>query len=149
MSYLLDTCIISKLRKIKNEPNAQFKFWILSHPETYYFLSVLTIGEIQAGISKLNPQREEENRKKIIFEDWLLSDLMPRFKDRILCIDEHTTSIWGAMKGEAFKRNRTLPVIDSLIAATAIQHNLILVTENTKDFIGIGVRLINPLEPSL
>ncbi len=146
MSYLLDTCIISKVRKIKNEPNGQLKFWILSHPETYYFLSVLTIGEIQAGISKLKKQNEEDNRKRMIYEDWLLSDLIPRFKDRILPIDEHTCTIWGAMKGEAFKRNRTLPVIDSLIAATAIQHNLILVTENTKDFIDTGARLINPFE---
>jgi len=146
MSYLLDTCIISKLRKIKNEPNSPLKFWILSHPETYYFLSVLTIGEIQSGISKLNPQKVEENKKRMVYEDWLLSDLIPRFKDRILNIDEHTVSIWGTMKGDAFKRNRTLPVIDSLLAATAIQHNLILATENTKDFIETGVRLINPLQ---
>lgn len=146
MSYLLDTCIISRLRKIKNGPNSQLKEWILSHPETYYFLSVLTIGEIQAGISKLDQQKEEDSKKRMIFEDWLLSALIPRFKDRILQIDEHTSTIWGMMKGKAFKQNRTLPVIDSLIAATAIQHNLILVTENTKDFIETGVRLINPLE---
>lgn len=146
MSYLLDTCIISKLRKIKHEPKSLLKDWILSHPETYYFLSVLTVGEIQAGISRLNQKKEEENRKRMMLEDWLLSDLIPRFRDRILQIDDHTCSIWGVMKGEAFKRNRTLPVIDALIAATAIQHNLILVTENTKDFIETGVRLINPLQ---
>lgn len=149
MSYLLDTCIISKLRKIRNEPNSSFKHWMLSHPESYYFLSVLTLGEIQAGISKLNPQKSEENKKRMIFEDWLLSDLIPRFKDRILNVDEHTSSIWGAMKGEAFRKNRTLPVIDSLIAATAIQHNLILVTENIKDFVDLGVRLINPFDENL
>lgn len=142
MSYLLDTCIISRLRKIKSNPIDQLKNWILSHPENYYFLSVLTIGEIQAGISKLN--RGDE--KKMILEDWLLTDLIPRFRDRILPIDEHTSTLWGSLKGEAFKRNKTLPVIDSLIAATAIQHNLILVTENTKDFIDTGVRLINPLQ---
>ena len=146
MSYLLDTCIVSKLRKIKSEPDNQLRNWILSHSETYYFLSVLTLGEIQAGISKLNQRKEEENRKRMIFEDWLLSDLIPRFRDRILPIDEHTSSIWGTMRGEASMRNRTLPVIDSLIAATAIQHNLILVTENTKDFVETGVRLINPLQ---
>lgn len=144
MSYLLDTCIVSKLRKIKTEPNSHLSSWILSHPETNYFLSVLTIGEIQAGISKLSRHKEEENRKRMIYEDWLLSDLIPRFKDRILCIDEYTSNIWGIMKGEASRRNRTLPLIDSLIAATAIQHSLILVTENIKDFIDTGVRLINP-----
>lgn len=149
MSYLLDTCIVSKLRKIKFDADSPLKDWILSHPESYYFLSVLTIGEIQAGISKLNPHKEEEKRKRMIYEDWLLSDLIPRFRDRILNIDDHTSSIWGTIKGDAFRRNRTLPVIDSLIAATAIQHNLILATENTKDFIETGVRLINPMEKGL
>jgi hypothetical protein len=120
--------------------------WILSHPETHYFLSVLTIGEIQAGISKLNQEDSQEKRKRMVYEDWLLSELVPRFRDRILQIDEHTSAIWGIMKGEAYRRNRTLPVIDSLLAATAIQHNLILVTENTKDFMETGARLINPFE---
>ncbi len=146
MSYLLDTCIISRLRKIRNEPNDPLKQWILSHPEGSYFLSVLTLGEIQAGISKLNEKKEEDQRKKMIFEDWLLSELIPRFKNRILQVDEHTCSIWGVMKGEAAQRKRTLPVIDSLLAATAIQHNLILVTENTKDFLETGVHMVNPLE---
>lgn len=81
----------------------------------------------------------------MIFEDWLLSELIPRFKDRILPIDDHTCSIWGMMKGDAYKRNKTLPVIDSLIAATAIQHNLILVTDNIKDFQETGVKLFNPI----
>lgn len=95
-----------------------------------HFISVLSIGEIQAEISKLNIGNEEAKKKRMIFEDWLLSDLIPRFKDRIL--DKHTASLWGTIKGEAHSHNRTLPVIDSLIAATALQHNLILVTENTK-----------------
>ena len=143
MSYLLDTCIISKLRKIQHESNGALKFWILAHPESDYFLSVLTIGEIQAGISKLG-QREDGKRR--IYEDWLLNDLIPRFKDRILHVDDHTCTIWGEIKGDAYRRNRTLPVIDSLLAATAIQYNLIFVTENTKDFVDTGVRLVNPFE---
>jgi predicted nucleic acid-binding protein len=143
MSYLLDTCIISKLRKIKNESHHPLQDWILSHSETSYFLSVLTIGEIQAGISKL----DAHDKKKIVFEDWLLSELIPRFKDRILYFDDHTASIWGTMRGEVLKHGINLPVIDSLIAATAIQHNLILVTENIKDFTKTGARLLNPLQP--
>lgn len=144
MSYLLDTCILSKLRKIKNESDVRLKAWILSHPESFYYISVLSIGEIQAGISKLNAKNEEHKKKRMIYEDWLLGELIPRFKDRILDIDKHTASLWGTMKGEAQIQNRTLPVIDSLIAATAIQHNLILVTENVKDFISTGVKLFNP-----
>ena len=71
MSYLLDTCIISKLRKIKHEPKSLLKDWILSNPETYYFLSVLTVGEIQTGISRLNQKKEEEYRKERSVEDRL------------------------------------------------------------------------------
>lgn len=136
--------MISKLRKIKNEPNDSLQSWILSHHESHYFLSVFTIGEVQTGISKLNIHDKDENRKKMIFEDWLLCELIPRFKERILNFDSHTASIWGTIKGEALKKGTNLPVIDSLIAATAIQHNLILVTENIKDFRNTGVRLLNP-----
>lgn len=139
MTYLLDTCIVSKLRKIKNESDAQLQEWVLSHSENHYFLSVLTIGEIQMGISKL------DGNKKGVLENWLLGELIPRFKDRILVFDNHTASIWGEIKGTALKRGYNLPVIDSLIAATAIQHNLIVVTENTKDFNQTGARLLNPL----
>jgi predicted nucleic acid-binding protein len=146
MSYLFDTCILSKLRKIRNEPDDQFQTWIMSRPENYYFVSVLSIGEIQFGISKLNLSNEENKKKKVIFESWLSGDLVPRFKDRILNIDAHTVSIWGTIRGEASLQNRTLPVIDSLIAATAIQYNLILVTENTKDFVHTGAKLLNPFK---
>src|SRR3972149_7408766 len=124
MSYLLDTCIISKFRKIKTEFNAHLHDWILSHIEASYYLSSLTVGEIQFGISKLSSKDEQ---KKRVFEDWLLGDLIPRFRNRILPIDVHTASIWGEIRGKAQKNGRLLPVIDALIAATAIQHHLILV----------------------
>ena len=143
MSYLLDTCIISKLRKNKTE-SSPLAEWIASRAERYYFLSVFTVGEIQMGISKLSSQKPEEKRKKMVYEDWLLNELVPRFKDRILPFDNHTASIWGTMKDEALKTGLNLPVIDSLIAATAIQYNLTLVTENIKDFSETGARLLNP-----
>jgi predicted nucleic acid-binding protein len=143
MSYLLDTCIISRLRKLPSEPNAMLQFWILSHRETDYFLSSLTVGEVQAGISKLGPN---ETKKKMILEDWLLGELLPRFNGRILPFDSHTASIWGELKGNAQKQGFNLPVIDSMIGATAIQHNLILVTENIKDFKLTGAHLLNPYD---
>lgn len=143
MSYLLDTCIVSKLSKISLASNDVLKNWILSRPETEYFISVLTIGEIQFGISKL---RSVEGRKKAALEAWLLADLIPRFKDRILPIDDHTATFWGMMRGRASQHGRLYPVIDALIAASALQHNLILVTENVKDFHDTGVIVINPLQ---
>jgi predicted nucleic acid-binding protein len=137
MGYLLDTCIISKLRQ---KPSDNLQKWILSHPETEYHISVLTIGEIQFGISKL----DDKSKKKSMLEEWLLVDLIPRFKNRIFQIDVHTVSIWGSMRATQQKKGRIFPVIDSLIASTAIQHNLILATENTRDFEDTGVYLINP-----
>lgn len=141
MSYLLDTCIISKLRKISIESNDSLQNWILSHPETEYFISVLTVGEIQYGISKLN---STEDRKKTLLEEWLLADLIPRFKNRILPIDSHTATLWGIMRGRQSRKGRLYPVIDSLIAATALQHNLILATDNVVDFQDTGAIVVNP-----
>ena len=141
MTYLLDTCILSKLRKI-NADSEILKCWIDKHLETSYFISALSIGEIQTGISKLG---QEEQKKKMVLEEWLLGDLIPRFEHRILGIDVHTCSLWGQLRGEALKMGRPIPVIDALIAATAMQHHLILVTENTRDFQSTGVHLLNPL----
>lgn len=142
MSYLLDTCILSIGRKTKTSDSEKLKRWLDKHPETSYFISAISIGEIQTGISKL---KSEEQTKRIVFENWLLCELIPRFEHRILGIDTHTCSLWGRLRGEAQKKGRLLPPIDALIAASAIQHQLILVTENIKDFSYTGVPLLNPL----
>jgi len=141
MTYLLDTCILSEARKSNYPKSEKIKLWLDECPETNTFISVITLGEIQAGISKLN---QNEQRKKALFENWLLTDLIPRFEHRILSIDIHTCSIWGQLRGEAQKNGHPLPAIDMLIAATAIQHRLVLVTINTKDFVSTGVSLLNP-----
>ena len=140
MSYLLDTCILSKARK-SNSDSEKLKRWLDQYPETSYFISVLSIGEIQAGIAKL---RDKEHEKKMVFENWLLGSLLPRFEHRILGVDLETCSLWGQLRGEAQKRGSPLPAIDALIAASAMRHQLILVTENTKDFLATGAHLVNP-----
>lgn len=142
MSFLLDTCILSKLRKIKTYPNEQLESWFSKYPEIEYYISSLTIGEIQKGISKLN---QHENKNKMILTEWLLGELIPRFEGRILPIDVQTAAIWGDLCGNAQSKGYLFPVIDSLLAATALQHHLILVTENTKDFERMNVKLFNPV----
>ncbi|HLB53233.1 MAG TPA: type II toxin-antitoxin system VapC family toxin [Chlamydiales bacterium] len=141
MSYLLDTCILSKGRKI-NAASGKLKQWFNEHPETSYFISAISVGEIQAGISKL---RQEEHDKKRVFESWLLDELLPRFAHRIIGIDTHTCLLWGQLCGDAKRKGRPIPAVDAFIAASAIQHQLILVTENVQAFSATGVRLINPL----
>ncbi|KAF3362493.1 PilT protein domain protein [Chlamydiales bacterium STE3] len=144
MSYLLDTCILSKLRKIAKQPDIKLENWIKKHNENLYFISALTIGEIQSGISKLNLKKNEGAHKRLLLEDWLLEELIPRFHNRILSIDVEVVLAWGRLFGEKKQKGLIIPVVDSLIAATAIVHNLTLVTENISDFIETGARLFNP-----
>lgn len=142
MTYLLDTCIVSKLPKMVSRGDIKLQNWISKHDETAYFLSVVTIGEIQARISKLtNPS---DQRKKMLLEEWLISDLIPRFQGRIIAVDEIVAKKWGQIVGEGKSKGICIPSNDALIAATAITHNLIVVTENGKDFINSGVSLFNP-----
>ena len=100
MTYLLDTCVLSKGRKLKLYDN--LKQWLEKHPDSSYFISAVSIGEIQTGISKLGPA---EQKKKSILESWLLGDLTERFKQRILRIDVHTCTIWGQIRGEAQRKD--------------------------------------------
>jgi predicted nucleic acid-binding protein len=142
MTYLLDTCIISKLRTLSKKPDPILENWISKHQEKQYFLSVLTVGEIQKGISKLN-----DDVQRRILEDWLLGEVVPRFGKRILGIDTTVATCWGELVGSHLNAGLTLPSIDSLLAATAMSNNLILVTHNSKDFNKMkGLRFYNPWE---
>jgi predicted nucleic acid-binding protein len=137
MSYLLDTCVLSEARK----PNADARVidWLERIDESRLFLSAVTLGEIQKGISKL-----EESQRRRALQIWLEQDLSQRFTGRILPMDAETALEWGRLQGQAARAGRTLPVIDSLIAATAIRHGLILATRNTADFEGVPMKLLNP-----
>lgn len=144
MSYLLDTCILSKLRKINKHPDLKLENWIKSRGEDTFFISVLTIGEFQSGISKLNLKKKEEGQKRLVLEDWFREELIPRFHSRILAIDVEVVLTWGKLYGEKKQKGLSIPVTDGLIAATAIVHNLTVVTENISDFIETGARIFNP-----
>lgn len=144
MTYLLDTCIVSKLRKLRFQPDPALQDWIVKHPESSYFLSVLTLGEIQAGIAKLNPLHPEEQKRRMLLEDWLFGDLVPRFQNRIIDIDLQVVFTWGKIQGGKRKKGHNTPIIDGLIAATAVHHGLIVVTENSKDFEKSGAEIFNP-----
>jgi toxin FitB len=137
--YLLDTCVISEL--IRAEPSPKVMEWIDGQEEQNLHLSVITLGEIEKGISKL-----AEGRKKMQLQAWLADELMERFNGRIFGITTEVACCWGKMLGESEKIGRSLPVVDALIAATAITNGLIVVTRNTADMSGSGATLLDPWE---
>ena len=135
--FLLDTNIISEL--IKPKPEAKLTEWVESADEDLLYLSVLTIGEIRKGIVTM-----EQGRRRIALQSWLETDLKPRFSGRVLAIDEATADRWGAITGDTAAQGITVPVVDGLLAATALQYNLTLVTRNTKNLTGTNVQAFNP-----
>ena len=139
MKYLLDTCLISEL--VKKEPNPGVVNWLDEQDEQKLFLSVQNLGELQKGISKL-----PDGTKKDELQAWIGLDLVERFTGRILDIDLETALCRGRIQGEAEQEGLKLPVMDSLIAATAAAHGLIVVTRNVRDMERCGVRVCNPWE---
>jgi hypothetical protein len=137
VKYLLDTCLISEL--VKKEPNPAVMNWLDEQDEQTLFLSVLNLGEVQKGISKL-----PDGTKKDELQAWVALDLVERFTGRILEIDLETALCWGRLQAEAEQAGEKLPVMDSLIAATASAHGLIVVTRNVRDTERCRVRVCNP-----
>ncbi len=137
--FLLDTNVISEL--VKPRPQPAVVRWVEETDENLLCLSVLTLGEIRKGVAVL-----QKSVRRAALEAWLESDLRLRFSKRILPIDEDIADRWGALAGQAQNDGRALPVIDGLLAATAIHHNLTLVTRNTSDIAATGVLLFNPWE---
>jgi len=137
VTYLLDTCVISEL--VAKRPNPSVVTWIDTQLPTDLHLSVITIGEIAKGTSKLAPSRRKDS-----LTTWLNQTLPNRFGERILGIDTATMMLWGDMVGRLEKQGTPMPLLDSLIAAIAIQNSLRLVTRNIDDFAATGIVMLNP-----
>lgn len=135
MKYLLDTNVISET--VKKTPNKGVKDFMQAIPLDRMYLSVLTIGEIRKSIENIN--KDPAQKQKLIY--WLEYDLINSFSDRLLSVDLEVADKWGHVIG---KFKNAIPAIDSLIAATALTHNLILITRNTKDYDKFGLEIINP-----
>ena len=135
--FLLDTNVISEL--VKPRPDPTVTRWIDATDESLLWLSVLTLGEIRKGIVSL-----PDASRRVSLETWLDHELVLRFAGRILVIDQAIADRWGRIAAKAVARKSPLPVIDGLLAATAMQHNLTLVTRNTKDVAVTDVAVFNP-----
>ena len=134
MSYLIDTNIISEIRKGRR-CDVNVARWYEAIEDASLYLSVMVIGEIRKGIEKLRPKNATQAS---MIEDWL-EEVAKAFGDRILPIDGTVANEWGRLTAI-----RPLPVIDGLLAATAKVHGMTLVTRNIADIADLGVHVINP-----
>ncbi len=136
MKYLLDTCVISEL--IKPKPYQPVTDWILRTDEKSLYISVLTIGEIYKGIAKLS-----DSVKKDKLLQWVEEDLTYRFENRILDITPEIAKAWGILQGHWEKHGMKMPVIDSLIAISALVNDFTVVTRNESDMKKSGATILN------
>jgi predicted nucleic acid-binding protein len=139
VSFLLDTCVVSEL--MKRIPHASVVGWVNQTPETATYLSVLTLGELKRGIEK-----QPVSPRRLALEQWLQADIIERFQGRLISLDADSLLTWGALQARLEATGRKMPAIDGLLAASALQHGLTLVTRNVSDFEATGVPLLNPWE---
>jgi predicted nucleic acid-binding protein len=136
MKFLLDTNVISEPKQKK--PNKRVLEWLDAQDESKIYLSVLTVGEIRKGITRL-----ESGKKKAELEEWL-EKMRNRFARRLLPLSEKTFLVWGKMCGEFENKGIVRSALDSLLEATALEHDLIFVTRNVKNFQNSQVMILNP-----
>jgi predicted nucleic acid-binding protein len=133
---LLDTCVLTELRKPEGHPAV--KSAVAEIPDAFLYLSVLTVGEIAKGIGLL-----AAGQKKKALTSWL-TGLETKFGDRILAIDIETARCWGELTARAQKSGIIIPGVDGLLAATALRHGLHVMTRNTRHFEASGALTIDP-----
>jgi predicted nucleic acid-binding protein len=137
MKYLLDTSVITEL--ISSRPNPDVVDFIDSLDQENIFLSAITIGEIAKAIQKLpNAARKQK------LEKWLREDLLVRFKGNIIALDTAIFIRWGELSAKLEGIGVEHPAIDSLIAATVLTHQMVLVTINETDFDNMEIEIVNP-----
>jgi len=138
VSYLLDTNVLSELRKPKADPRV--RAWFDTVPGSALYVSVLVIGEVRQGIERL---RHKDPARTDMFEQWLAT-LLRSYADRIVPITSEVAEEWGRLNVPD-----PLPVVDGLLAATAKVKGWTLVTRNTADVARSGVRVLDPFQHPL
>jgi predicted nucleic acid-binding protein len=135
--YLLDTNVLSELRKVhKGQCDPAVLAWSQTMTPSELFVSVITIFELEVGILLLE-RRDPAQAARM--RAWLTEQIFPTFDDRILSVELSTALICATLHVPNKRPER-----DGFIAATALQHDFVMVTRNTRDFEGTGVRLLNP-----
>jgi predicted nucleic acid-binding protein len=132
---LLDTVVLSELMKTRRNPRVLA--WLRQHDPTTVFISVVTLGEIERGIEM---QREDDPAFARRLESWR-DHTIETFGERVLSVTAEISLRWGRLGGQRGHLN-----VDLLIAATALVHDLAVVTRNVRHFDGTGAKILNPFE---
>jgi toxin FitB len=137
VSFLLDTNVLSEAQR--PEPNRGIIEWLDRLDEDRAFISVISLAEIRRGVALM-----DKGRRRDALAEWLTRDLAERFAGRILAVDESIAFAWGDLMAAAKKRGIGLASMDGLLAATALVHDLTLVTRNLRDFQDLDLELLDP-----
>ena len=137
MNLLLDTNVLSEVQR--PAPAPKVLAWLDMVDEDRTFISVASIAELRRGIALL-----DDGRRRMALTAWLNHDLPTRFAERVLPIDHAVAERWGDLMAQSRRSGIALSVMDGIFAATALAHQLTLVTRNVKDFAALGVPLLNP-----
>lgn len=136
--YLLDTNVLSEIRKGRVRAQPEVYQWWLSIRDQELYLSVMTLGEIRKGIDRLGARDVSQT---VALERWL-DEVKTTFRGRVIDVSLAVADRWGKLQGM-----RSLPEVDALLAASALEYDLTLVTRNEPDFEGLGIRVVNPFLP--
>jgi hypothetical protein len=135
--YLLDTNVVSEIRKrMRANPGVRGFFKRIAADQAPVFLSVVTVGELRRGVELIRHRGDIRQANRL--ERWLVR-LLQRHGDYILDIDSEIAQLWGRLRVPHYEN-----ALDKLIAATALIHDLTVVTRNRDDFLKTGVRVLNP-----
>ena len=135
--YLLDTVVYSEIQRPR--PNPRIQRFLDTVPEVLIFTSVIVLGELLQGA-----RNAPDERRACQLRSWIDAEWTERAHDRLLPVSIEVARTWGELSGQAMRRGEPLPIADGLIAATAVVHELIVVTRNERDFLRCGVRVRNP-----
>ena len=139
MKYLIDTCILSELMRIKQDPKVLA--WFDSVPDSSLFVSLFSIGEIRRGILRLPPSHRRDELTQA-FD----SQLLPLFSDKLVAWNRKAAEVWAEIYTHGEEVGRCPSLLDSMIGATALAHGMAMVTRNVRDFQFEGLKVINPFD---
>jgi len=138
--FLIDTNVLSEFNR-RGEPDRRVRQWLEAADTDSLYASVLTFGEIRFGVELL-----PASKRRTQLQQWLDRDLPEWFEGRILPVGRAIANRWGLLWAQAQMNGRPVSVVDGLLAATALEHSLTMVSRNVRDFAAVGLAVVNPWE---